>query len=570
MKLSIITIAYNNAKGLERTLQSVASQTWQEYEEIVVDGGSSDNSLEIIKEYKSKISHFIWISEPDKGVYDAMNKGIRMASGEYCLFLNSGDILANDNVLETLFRHELTADIISGNAIFEASKFHPKEQYKISPNKIKASDLIINFLPHQATLIRRALFDEIHPYDTSFKIVSDWLFFIEAILKYNATYQHVQLFVARCEMEGISSNPANNELMREEFHRGLKQVLPLYYEDYCQLKCFRYNEQSKESILVKQLNKKKVIQKLLRFQHLLYKIGWYAFHKRWSDKYFYAQLKNEDSRKKKQILLNLPSIPSLYERLENQTIRTGLIVSLTSYGKRVKDSLPYALYSLLTQSVVPDEIVVYLDREHWSNQNLPLILREMQNKDVKFRYVEDIKSYKKLIPALQDFPDSPILTVDDDFYYNSSIIEWLNEEYIKSDKKTIIGSWGCVPEKRNGHYLPYSMWKDCKYGNKFSDYSLFAGNGTIYPPHVFDDEILKSDVFMQLAPTADDIWFWVMEKRQDISIRLIPQAGYGLHTPINRIETYDLNQKGTLFFTNCTQGENDKQFNKLIEKYLNN
>ena len=103
MKISIITINLNNVSGLENTLSSVRAQTFRDFEQIVVDGGSSDGSVDVIRANSDWIAQ--WISEPDSGIYNAMNKGVRMASGDYLLFLNSGDCLASPKVLENVFQH---------------------------------------------------------------------------------------------------------------------------------------------------------------------------------------------------------------------------------------------------------------------------------------------------------------------------------------------------------------------------------------------------------------------------------------------------------------------------------
>ena len=110
MKLSIITVNLNNKTGLEKTVKSVCSQTFEEFEFIIIDGGSTDGSLDIIKRYEDNIS--CWVSEQDKGVYNAMNKGIKMAKGEYLQFLNSGDSLINSDVLNKVFKENKTEDII--------------------------------------------------------------------------------------------------------------------------------------------------------------------------------------------------------------------------------------------------------------------------------------------------------------------------------------------------------------------------------------------------------------------------------------------------------------------------
>ena len=109
MKLSIITINYNNLAGLQKTIESVVSQTFRDFEWIVIDGGSVDGSRELIERYANSFSY--WVSEPDKGIYNAMNKGIVVAKGDYLLFLNSGDWLCDEMALERSFSHHPTKDI---------------------------------------------------------------------------------------------------------------------------------------------------------------------------------------------------------------------------------------------------------------------------------------------------------------------------------------------------------------------------------------------------------------------------------------------------------------------------
>ena len=113
MRLSVITINMNNRKGLERTIKSVVCQIFADFEYIVIDGASVDGSADVIREYADKIHY--WISEPDTGIYNAMNKGILQAKGDYCLFLNSGDALYTTTVLEEVFNQNFSEDIIIGN-----------------------------------------------------------------------------------------------------------------------------------------------------------------------------------------------------------------------------------------------------------------------------------------------------------------------------------------------------------------------------------------------------------------------------------------------------------------------
>lgn len=281
---------------------------------------------------------------------------------------------------------------------------------------------------------------------------------------------------------------------------------------------------------------------------------------------FFRRLLKEDARKKQEIEKKINQLPKGF--LDSSKLNDNdIIISLTSYGKRVEDTLPYTLYSLLIQTVMPKKIAVFLDNDNWNDEKLPPILQKLKDIGVDFYYCKDIRSYKKLIPAMQLFPNNPILTMDDDFYYNPKYMEWMTYAYEKSDKKTVLGQWGCIPEKKDGEYIPYNQWKDCKYRTDSSEISFIGCCGCCYPPKIFDDEILKEDVFMKLCPTADDIWFWVMEKRQNIKTQLIEPSGYGYHQSVNRIEEYDWSQTGTLMHTNVVGGKNDEQLRALLEFY---
>lgn len=280
---------------------------------------------------------------------------------------------------------------------------------------------------------------------------------------------------------------------------------------------------------------------------------------------FFRRLMKEDARKKQEIEHEIYQLPK--GLLDSSAMTDNdIIISLTSYGKRVQDTLPYALYSLLIQTVMPKKIAVFLDDNQWNDEKLSLILQKLKDVGVDFYYCKDIRSYKKLIPALQLFPNNPIVTMDDDFYYNAKYMEWITYAYQESDKKTVLGQWGCIPEKKDGEYIPYNQWKDCKHRTASSEISFF-GCCCCYPPSIFDNEIFNENVFMKLCPTADDIWFWVMEKRQNIKTQLIEPSGYGYNQSVNRIEEYDWSQTGTLMHANVVGGKNDEQLRALLEFY---
>lgn len=294
-------------------------------------------------------------------------------------------------------------------------------------------------------------------------------------------------------------------------------------------------------------------------------LGLFELKKKMKQKIFFTSLRIEDWFKKKVIDRKLKSLPT---NLLGANFNDGdIVISVTSYGKRVSDALPYMLFSLLEQTVLPQKIVVYLDYDNWSMHNIPWQLKRLQEVGVDIRFCKDIRSYKKLIPALVDFPNNAILTLDDDMYYHHSYMEWMTNAYSNSDKKTVIGQWGCIPTKENGHYIPYNRWPDCKKGTKDDEKSFIGCCGICYPPHIFDDEILKEEVFMQLCPIADDIWFWAMQERLGIKRSYIEPWGRGYHISVNRIEEYDWSQTGTLMSQNLVGGRNDQQLVNILEYY---
>ncbi|WP_124980932.1 glycosyltransferase family 2 protein [Nonlabens xiamenensis] len=230
MKLSIITVNYNDAIGLERTLESVKTQSNTDYELLVIDGGSDDGSVEVIQEFSEYVDH--WISESDDGIYNAMNKGIRAAKGEYVLFLNSGDAFYSPQAVQYFYESELSTDFIYFDVRLIKSDQAILRQ---APDKLTFSFLRKQMPFHQVTFIKRELFYTFGFYDESLAIVSDWKFFILAVAKHNATYGHVPKVLSDHYHDGISADPANKELIDRERTSVLQEHFPLFVEDALEL-----------------------------------------------------------------------------------------------------------------------------------------------------------------------------------------------------------------------------------------------------------------------------------------------------------------------------------------------
>ena len=219
MKLSIITINYNNRQGLLMTIDSVVSQTCQEFEWIIIDGGSSDGSREVIER---NVQHFTyWCSESDRGIYNAMNKGIRQAEGEFCLFLNSGDCLNGDCLKVIMPR--LTGDIVVGRV---KSAEDGALSYPYDNSTFSFAQLYSYSFPHQASFIKRDLFIKHGFYDENYKILSDWKFFLQLLLKERVNIEFIPDVVSVIDYNGISKT--NKELFLAETNRLQDEIIPPY------------------------------------------------------------------------------------------------------------------------------------------------------------------------------------------------------------------------------------------------------------------------------------------------------------------------------------------------------
>lgn len=224
VKFSIITINYNNRDGLLFTLQSVFSQLYHNIQMIVIDGASSDGSVDIIRRYEENIDY--WVSEPDRGVYDAMNKAIDIADGGYCIFMNSGDRFHSDDVLVITSRG-CHADVVVGKTnVFEIVDGEMLSRCLFDvPDKMSARHLIQYGVNHQSCFIKTELLKN-NKYDDTLRFVSDWKFFLQELVLKNRSYQRLPIIVADYDFSGISSQNANKDKLELEKELVLSQILP--------------------------------------------------------------------------------------------------------------------------------------------------------------------------------------------------------------------------------------------------------------------------------------------------------------------------------------------------------
>ncbi|MFD1095226.1 glycosyltransferase family 2 protein [Salegentibacter chungangensis] len=260
LRISIITVNYNNLEGLRKTLQSVFDQTFQEFEFIVIDGASTDGSKEYIEKFQRKIDY--WVSEPDEGIYDAMNKGIDQASGKYLSFLNSGDYYVSKDVLSKFIEAEPKKDIVYGDVLIEVKG---AKQIKKMPEVTGFVESLTHTINHQAIFFRQRLFQNGARYNCDYRIIADWIFINDAFRRSEVSFQHLDLVVVCYDENGVSSNKhlrweERDEYLQRNFDKNFLNLLTEYNE-------LQRKYKSKESEL-NDLKKKILVNKVSRVHDL--------------------------------------------------------------------------------------------------------------------------------------------------------------------------------------------------------------------------------------------------------------------------------------------------------------
>lgn len=242
----------------------------------------------------------------------------------------------------------------------------------------------------------------------------------------------------------------------------------------------------------------------------------------------------------------------------------NIVVSLTSYGRRVKACVPYTIYWIFKQKVKPSRIVLWLDEDNWNAENVPLRLKFLSRFGLEVRTCKDLRSYKKLVYTLQCYPDNSIVTLDDDLLYYRDLLSRLLDK-AKDNPRSIVAMRYHQPawEKKGESFLPYRKWRRASEEMKKIPCMPTTGGGTLFPPHCFNNEALNEDVFMRICPTADDVWFWCMAIYNDTKIVGI---GKDMYYPIDAFYQ-NLHKGSALEHLNVENNSNDTQIKAVFDYY---
>ena len=243
-----------------------------------------------------------------------------------------------------------------------------------------------------------------------------------------------------------------------------------------------------------------------------------------------------------------------------------LVVSLTSYGRRVASTVPYTIISLLRQTYKPDELILWLDDEHWSEKNIPSSLKRLQKYGLSIMFCEDIRSYKKLVPTLLIRPNCLVMTADDDVYYPSDTIKRLIDEYDNNPEMVYCNIAHKIKIDDKKGVCNYKEWDDDIYGET-GPFVFPVGIGCVlYDPKLLHNDVTKKNLFMQLSPLADDVWFFFMEQLKGTKCCVLKQRKTGSFYPIDTF--YQATHNGSsLVKQNVGEDMNDVQIKKVMDYY---
>jgi len=245
-----------------------------------------------------------------------------------------------------------------------------------------------------------------------------------------------------------------------------------------------------------------------------------------------------------------------------------IIVSLTSYGDRIKNVVPYAIISILAQTLRPSKVLLWLDGRKWNMANIPIMLQKLRPYGLEIKFCKDVKSFTKLVPSLRMYANDTIVTIDDDLFYSSTFIEEIYSAHLKNPNKIIVENF-CYPELSSNGVKSYRDWKEYHFVNdssKFSPMLIFPQGfgGVLYPANSLYKDVINETLFMKLAPHADDIWFYIMgiiNKTEKCCI-IDSQTKYYFLDLFRQIKTKD-----RLHDVNVGECQNDVQLENLLEYY---
>lgn len=602
--ISVIVPVFNIKDYLSECIESLIDQSFDDYEIILIDDGSTDGSAAICDDYACKWNKIKVFHKINGGLSSARNAGIEIAVGEYLVFVDGDDLVKKTYLLDlynsiSKFKTDIA---ICGFSYFAKSKITShcifpcrrvltalecidfyfninRSFFVVAWNKIYKREIFETLrypvgLLHEDTYILHQIFSE----GRTVSIINDCLYLYRkrenSIMSVRNQKSIVDTIIAYLNRASFFKN--NDSFFEKTLcdlsnaFRELESVAGISENDEIDDLKRTYKQFLRKKILRKKIFFKWYVQILNPYWRKLIKFVWRLVRKILS------------------VLIKINSVHLFVAYLQKRTIcsffiekklnslqkidivshEKKYIVSLTSIPSRLTN-LKYTLYSLTQQNIQAQRILLYLG-DDCINLDLPSDLMRFIKKGISIHFTKNIFSYKKIIPALIQYGNYPIITADDDIFYPPNWIENLHFQY-QNDLAHHINNvvYGCrlhrIKLSSDGEVAPYATWEMCIKDKKASPFNFATGaGGILYPPGSLYPDVIQEELFLQLSPKADDVWLWAMT----ILNNYIPMyvKGNDVLKYVNYLD--EISENGNCLHNyNITQKGNDYQIKNIFSQY---
>ena len=582
-KVSVIIPSYNVEKYIEKCLGSINKQTLKDIEIIVVDDGSKDGTREIINTFADIDKRIITVFQENSGVSSARNKGISLAKGEFTTFIDSDDWV-DENYLEKLYSAVKNNNCDIGVATIIRKREH-SQKYRV----FYIEEKVVSNLEEKVQLCKipvccyacGKLFKTSLIKDFKFKegVYFEDVLWTPQVLAFSdklVTVPNISYWYRVNNNSIVKKVPSKKKQL--DSYRAKKFVTNFLKEKEVELpqKACNYTKEIKylfgvPLLKIKEYNntlttllfgfipiKKQKLSDSLKYKN----IKQFLFFKNLDAHYYIEIFKSIKIAIKNNKKFDYKKVCEY--GLTKEKRQTQIIVSLTSFPQRI-NTVELTVNTLLNQTVKPDRLILWLSENQFPNkeEDLPSSLVNLKQYGLEIRWCEDIKSYKKLIPALREFPNDIIVTADDDLYYQRDWLESLYNEY-KKNPNFIYTRRACGVNIKNNTISIKPHYANNNYKPTYLN-QLMGGEGTLYQPNSLHHDVLNTEQIKSLIPTHDDIYFWTMALLKRTKICLVKNKDVNLYT-VENSQNYGLckqNKKNEV-------GMSPKEaFTRIFVKYPN-
>ncbi len=540
-KVSVIIPCYNQGEYLDEAVQSVLKSDYENLEIVIVNDGSTDKISDTVTEYFSSNPKIKVIKIKNSGVCTARNVAVENATGEYILPLDADDKIYPEYIKKAVKILDKNQKI--GIVYCEAEFFGISDKkWDLKPSTIK--NMLVQNRIFPCAMFRKSDFEKVGGYNPKMESgCEDWDLWLSLMENGAETYQIPETLFSYRKYQNERTARAlrfkNYLKIRKNiigFHTDLykkywyQTVLPLMFMI---VKNLGFN-------IIEQL---KYFKKFLRriILKTIISLGGFPNIKR----------------------INKKKIQKEIDRFEEKGTdeNSDVIVTLTSIPSRMFD-IHFTLYSLLNQSIKPKKVVLYLDK--LSTRELPDNVTNLIKNGLEIRYVEDLRSFTKLIPALEDFSENIIVTADDDIFYEKDWLKNLVETHKKFPNDIVVHKPMRITFDEKGNPKPYQKWIKSAQGANFANFLMGVG-GVLYPQNSLYKDVKDKTLFLRLCPHNDDVWFWAMAVMNGTKIRLA-ENNIPVQTLVNPMRELNLNTEPTLYKLNRIY-RTDLQFRNVWNYY---